>query len=462
MGTSKLMFRLLLQLVWIGPALADEINSGQDLQAQIGQTVTLKGAPAISQWAPQGTAKLITSAAEVRMDQSWPADILDYHPPARPIEVTVRGVLRDDQGFKRFPSSFVLEDFKILEVKEHPDAAKPATVIHQSEDLQANVGKSVIVEGEPCFNGRRAELITEYGRFRYPCYWDSSVYDRKAPRKVRLKVRAKLIYEPEEVIKAVPGEVSSLHGEVGERVPAGYLLGSPELLELTEKPWNQDSVTPFAGVPFGTIFSVKGRFVEKPKNVKTAYYAHEFLFRVEAVNGKPLDKAPDLRYGSAEGFTPAKDDTMELMGFESLETIGDPSEWPAFVDAVYLIDHKINLLKPDRLKAGETGDKPIEAIQPFLKQPFGTIVDITATLEKNGEDVVALVKKAGAREFASPLRIETPLSPEGMAALKTATELIAYESVYSTGAPAGWPGSEKGLFEIHHCIEVTSRSNPSE
>lgn len=226
---------LLLFQVFASPAQSDEIHSEQELAAHIGQIVSLKGKPGSSQRAPQGTAKLITDSGEIRMADGWPADIYNPEVNPHPVEVTVRGVLLEDKGSTRFSSKLVLEKSRIIEVKEEGEGSGPATEIRSLEDLQANIGKIVVVEGEPHMNRRQPELITVYGNLRYPYYWYTMVYDPKAPRKIHLRIRAKLIYQPEEVIQLVdPAAGLDSRGDVGERVPAGYKLASPQVIELKE------------------------------------------------------------------------------------------------------------------------------------------------------------------------------------------------------------------------------------
>lgn len=104
------------------------------------------------------------------------------------------------------------------------------TTIRSVDELSKNVGKVVVLFGEPVGSKANYALRTEFAMIPLDSAWDSSIYDPAWPKPVRVCIRARLDREEATEIP-LDGPVMQSNQTPGQKLPAHYVLRDVEIVE---------------------------------------------------------------------------------------------------------------------------------------------------------------------------------------------------------------------------------------
>ena len=103
-------------------------------------------------------------------------------------------------------------------------------MITNADELPKNVGKVVVLVGEPVGSKANYALKTKFAIIALDSAWDISVYDPSSPKRVRVRVRARLDREEATEIPQ-DGPLVQSNQMPGQKLPARYVLRDVEIVE---------------------------------------------------------------------------------------------------------------------------------------------------------------------------------------------------------------------------------------
>lgn len=101
--------------------------------------------------------------------------------------------------------------------------------IASEDELPKNVGKVVVLVGEPVGSKANYALKTKFATIPLDSAWDPSVYVPSRPKRVRVRIRARLDSEEAMIAQDAPSMQSNQ--SPGQKLPARYVLRNVELIE---------------------------------------------------------------------------------------------------------------------------------------------------------------------------------------------------------------------------------------